>query len=136
MKTNFYLFDVLNPNEVRNGSLPQLKEIGPFVYREIRTRENVTFNGNGTLTYNERRKFYFMPELSIASDNLTVTSINMVVITAINLIQNNPILNNDIIKIIVDMFLLSEKETLFVTKPGLHTCFNFYFITYLIFILS
>ena len=77
-----------------------------------------------------------MPELSIASDNLTVTSINMVVITAINLIQNNPILNNDIIKIIVDMFLLSEKETLFVTKPGLHTCFNFYFITYLICILS
>ena len=32
-RTNFYMFEVENPNEILNGMKPKVKEVGPFVFR-------------------------------------------------------------------------------------------------------
>ncbi|KAK6645194.1 hypothetical protein RUM43_001470 [Polyplax serrata] len=66
-----YIFNVTNSQEYLNGNTTVLKfdEVGPFVFREKLRHTNVTFNGNGTLTYTAHRSAIFLPELS---SNLTL----------------------------------------------------------------
>ncbi len=45
--------------------------------REFRKKENVTFNGNGTVSYVEKKWYEFVPEMSVGSDDDEVTVINI-----------------------------------------------------------
>lgn len=86
--SEFYLFNLENSIEFENyGKKPVFKEIGPFVYKEVRYKENIVSNGNGTITYRERRRFFFVPELSSYPENYSITTINMGAITAITFAQ-------------------------------------------------
>jgi hypothetical protein len=39
---NFYIFDVVNPDAVTAGTAkPNLKERGPYAYKEIREKVNI-----------------------------------------------------------------------------------------------
>ena len=61
----FYLFHLVNHKEFESGGVkPVFQEIGPFVYQESRTKESIVNNSNGTITYKERRQFFFAPEKS------------------------------------------------------------------------
>lgn len=57
----FYLFSVKNPKEVENGEKPALEEIGPFTYRLQMDRVNVVFNSNGTLSYETKKTWHYLP---------------------------------------------------------------------------
>ncbi|XP_030747481.1 scavenger receptor class B member 1-like isoform X2 [Sitophilus oryzae] len=61
-----YLWNVTNRDEYMSGKDAKLKfqEVGPYVYRELMTHENVTFNENGTLTTNPFHPLVWAPELS------------------------------------------------------------------------
>ncbi|XP_060533282.1 scavenger receptor class B member 1 isoform X2 [Cylas formicarius] len=61
-----YLWNITNKEEYMSGKDKKLKfqEIGPYVYRELMTHENVTFNDNGTLTTNPSHPLVWVPELS------------------------------------------------------------------------
>lgn len=61
-----YIFNVTNSAEYLAGNDTDLKldEIGPFVYQEKLRHTNITFNGNGTMTYTAHRTAIFLPELS------------------------------------------------------------------------
>ena len=49
----FMFFNVTNPEEVKAGNArPILKEVGPYVYSEIRHKENITEGGADSLYYN------------------------------------------------------------------------------------
>jgi hypothetical protein len=117
---SFYLFNVTNPDEfVRDGSKPTFNEVGPFVYKDVRTKENVTLNSNGTITYKERRRFYFMHKLSALNDDTPITSINMVVITAVNLIRSIPFASRSkVITGFVDAFLRMNSEQILITRSA------------------
>ena len=41
------MFHVLNPEDIKNGSRPNITEIGPFVYREWREKRNITQSDDG-----------------------------------------------------------------------------------------
>ncbi|XP_066245542.1 sensory neuron membrane protein 1-like [Euwallacea similis] len=48
-----YIFSVENPEEIHRGSVPELKEIGPFCYQEWKTKINVNdIEGDDTMSYN------------------------------------------------------------------------------------
>ncbi|CAG9856254.1 unnamed protein product [Phyllotreta striolata] len=61
-----YLWNVTNREEYLNGIDDKLKlaEVGPYVYRELISHENVTFNENGTLTAAPKHPLIWVPELS------------------------------------------------------------------------
>ncbi|KAF7285884.1 hypothetical protein GWI33_009362 [Rhynchophorus ferrugineus] len=61
-----YLWNITNKDEYMNGKDKKLKfqEVGPYVYREHMSHENVTFNDNGTLTTNPNHPLEWQPELS------------------------------------------------------------------------
>ena len=117
LRTNFYLFNLVNPDEfVHNGALPEFEEIGPFVYDEIRIKENVTLNSNGTISYRERRRFFFNSDLSVQNDSVQITSINMVIVTSLNLLRSYSFLDSKIIKFVFEMIFKMNNESLLVTK--------------------
>ena len=37
----FYMFNVTNTDEIKDGKKPILEEIGPFTYKEVRKKENI-----------------------------------------------------------------------------------------------
>nr|CAI5839718.1 unnamed protein product [Callosobruchus analis] len=61
-----HLWNVTNRDEYLSGQDDKLKlqEVGPYVYRELMSHENVTFNENGTLTTVPVHPLVWVPELS------------------------------------------------------------------------
>ncbi|CAH1128658.1 unnamed protein product [Ceutorhynchus assimilis] len=62
-----YAFNITNSKEFMAGKEKMnVSQIGPYVYREILTNENATFNyEDGTVTYNPHREIIFAPEKSV-----------------------------------------------------------------------
>jgi len=74
-----YVWDIKNPESFqREGLPPQLVEKGPYTFREIRTKERVSFSEDGTnVTYHDIKTFYFEPQLSMGSLEDEVNVINV-----------------------------------------------------------
>lgn len=80
-----YVWDIKNAESFqRDGLPPQLVETGPYTFREIRTKERVSFSEDETnVTYHDIKTFYFEPELSKGSleDEVNVINVPLVVST-------------------------------------------------------
>lgn len=61
-----YLWNVTNKEDYMSGKDKKLKvqEVGPYVYRELMSHENITFNNNGTLTSIPSHPLKWVPEKS------------------------------------------------------------------------
>nr|XP_018906943.1 PREDICTED: scavenger receptor class B member 1 isoform X1 [Bemisia tabaci] len=78
-----YIYNVTNADEFLNdGQKPVLEELGPFVYVETWEKVNLTFNENGTLTFNQRKIFRFDPEQSVGSEDDMVVVPNIPMLSA------------------------------------------------------
>ncbi|ERL87022.1 hypothetical protein D910_04424, partial [Dendroctonus ponderosae] len=82
-----YMFNVTNPKEFLSGKEKMnVSEIGPYVYREVLTNQNATFNDtDGTVTYQPHREIIFAPEKSVGDpkvDRVLTTNIALVGIQA------------------------------------------------------
>lgn len=87
----FYLYNIKNAYDFETkGAKPLLEEIGPFVYKEHRLKENITHNDNYTISYKQRRIFEFIPELSAYNESFPITTLNIVTVNIINNLQANP----------------------------------------------
>ncbi|XP_063700410.1 scavenger receptor class B member 1 [Culicoides brevitarsis] len=63
--TKIYLFNITNADEFMAGKEKlKLKEVGPYVYKELFTHDNVTFNNNGTVSTTPRHPLVWQPHLS------------------------------------------------------------------------
>ncbi|XP_066251064.1 scavenger receptor class B member 1-like isoform X2 [Euwallacea similis] len=83
-----YMFNITNTEEFLNGSEKMnVVEVGPYVYREVLTNENTTFNAtDGTVTFYPHREFFYMPEKSIGDpheDYVMTTNIPLVGLQAL-----------------------------------------------------
>ena len=81
---NFNLFNLKNPDDFLKGARPDFEEIGPLVYQEYITKETVTDNQNGTISYYERRRYEFRPDLSKYNESYLVTTLNVAPIAILN----------------------------------------------------
>ncbi|XP_066991110.2 scavenger receptor class B member 1 isoform X2 [Anabrus simplex] len=80
----FRLFNYTNVREFKAGDETKLRveEIGPYTFLEQSERVNIVFGDNGTITYQDKRTYEFVPELSNGSLNDTVFTVNMPLMTA------------------------------------------------------
>ncbi|NXA30721.1 CD36 protein, partial [Eudromia elegans] len=87
----FWVFHVLNPSEVLDsGAAPKLEQRGPYTYRvRYLPKENITENPDGTISYMLPNVARFEPDMSIGTENDTVTCLNLAVVAAPALYTNN-----------------------------------------------
>lgn len=67
----FYFFNVTNPEEILQGEIPLLEEVGPYTYRELRNKANIQFGENGTTISAVTNKAYvFERNQSVGDPNV------------------------------------------------------------------
>ncbi|NXL73980.1 CD36 protein, partial [Leptocoma aspasia] len=78
----FWIFHVLNPSEVMDeGAQPKLEQRGPYTYRvRYLPKENVTESENGTISYMLPNIANFEPDMSVGTENDTMTILNLAVV--------------------------------------------------------
>ncbi|NWR10593.1 CD36 protein, partial [Paradoxornis webbianus] len=77
----FWIFHVLNPIEVMNGTQPSLEQRGPYTYRvRYLPKENVTEGENGTISYMLPNAADFEPDMSIGTEDDIMTVLNLAVV--------------------------------------------------------
>ncbi|CAH8493814.1 unnamed protein product [Schistosoma haematobium] len=108
----FYFFNLTNPIEFQSGHKPHLKQLGPYTYLEKRMKFNIT-QINETITYQEIKWYYFVPNLSNGTENDMITTINLAYIAIATKFNELPWLLSRIIEQIEKHF----HEYLFIKKP-------------------
>lgn len=72
------MFNWTNTAEIGDSDVkPHFAECGPYVFLESHKRSNITWNENGTVTYNQIRTWHFVPERSNGSLSDEITSLNV-----------------------------------------------------------
>ncbi|CAH2108670.1 unnamed protein product [Euphydryas editha] len=106
-----FLFNITNVNELLAGNnvTMQVQEMGPYVFREISKKVNISWNDNSTVTFRNQRFWYFQPHLSNGSLSDNVTSINPVLATIAYTLRTEHIM----LKVFVDMILRMYHTNIF-----------------------
>lgn len=79
-----YFFNITNPDEILNGKLPEVKELGPFIYKDNQIRSNITFDGDkNEVSFRLHSSTEFLPAETLAasgylSDHVQITTLNMI----------------------------------------------------------
>ena len=58
---------------MEGGAKPRLKQVGPFVYNERVERINEVFHSNGTVSYETKKLWYFLPSESLSLETEVCT---------------------------------------------------------------
>ena len=76
---NFYFFNVTNAQQFIDKSVaPNVSQIGPYVYREIRNKTDIELiNAGATLRYRQQKLFVFDANKSHGSENDVLTTVNI-----------------------------------------------------------
>ncbi|XP_041079328.1 scavenger receptor class B member 1-like [Polyodon spathula] len=85
-----YFFEVLNSNEILQGEKPLVRQKGPYVYREFRQKDNITFHDNNTVSYREYRQYHFFRNMSIGDETDKVVIPNMLVLGVAVMMEDLP----------------------------------------------
>ncbi|KAJ6649883.1 Protein croquemort [Pseudolycoriella hygida] len=107
------MFNWTNTEDVRNLDVkPNLVECGPYVFLESHKRSNITWNENGTVTYNQIRTWHFMPELSNGTLDDEITTLNVISATVAYMVRHGDALT----KLGANVLLNIRGGSLFVTQ--------------------
>ncbi|XP_059484365.1 scavenger receptor class B member 1 isoform X1 [Neocloeon triangulifer] len=78
-----YIYNVTNADEfLIDGAKPIVQELGPYVYRQEWERVNVEFHDNATVTFQQRKVFYFDAEASAGDEEDMVVVPNIPMLSA------------------------------------------------------
>lgn len=109
----FYMFNLTNSIEVKEGKKPAVYQVGPYTYRERRIKFDIVFNENGTVSYRQNRTFTFVREMSVGDPSVDlITTANPPVLSVINSLQYSPAG----IKTLVNDALRFYQEDIFMTR--------------------
>uniref|UniRef100_A0A2I3LX33 Scavenger receptor class B member 2 n=1 Tax=Papio anubis TaxID=9555 RepID=A0A2I3LX33_PAPAN len=109
--TQFYFFNVTNPEEILRGETPRVEEVGPYTYRELRNKANVQFGDNGTTISAVSNKAYvFERDQSVGDPKIDlIRTLNIPVLTVIEWSQVH------FLREIIEAMLKAYQQKLFVT---------------------
>ncbi|KAM9204335.1 platelet glycoprotein 4 isoform 1-T2 [Mergus octosetaceus] len=104
----FWIFHVQNPTEVlENGSRPKLEQRGPYTYRvRYLAKENITENSDGTISYMLPNAARFEPDMSVGTENDTITCLNLAVVAA------PALYTNAFIQLLLNTWIKSSKSSM------------------------
>ncbi|MEE6481440.1 hypothetical protein FKM82_012866 [Ascaphus truei] len=95
----FWIYHVLNPQDILNGSKPELQQKGPYTYLvRYLPKENITQNSNNTVSFVLPNSAVFQPHMSVGSEDDNFTVLNLAVAAAPSLYSSIPTLINGFIK--------------------------------------
>ncbi|KAK2819067.1 hypothetical protein Q5P01_024628 [Channa striata] len=108
----FYFFNLTNPQEMLDGEMPAVVEIGPYTYREYRPMEEVNFQDNGTKIAAVNTKTYiFQPNMSQGPESDLIRTVNIPAITLMEKFKTHSIIAN-----LISAYMRGENDGLFVTR--------------------
>uniref|UniRef100_A0A2K6QYM1 Scavenger receptor class B member 2 n=1 Tax=Rhinopithecus roxellana TaxID=61622 RepID=A0A2K6QYM1_RHIRO len=109
--TQFYFFNVTNPEEILRGETPRVEEVGPYTYRELRNKANVQFGDNGTTISAVSNKAYvFERDQSVGDPKIDlIRTLNIPVLTVIEWSRVH------FLREIIEAMLKAYQQKLFVT---------------------
>merc|ERR1711892_285689 len=88
--TKFYFFDMINPSDLfHSHEKPILEERGPYTFREVEKKVNLTWHENGTISYRRVKFWYFERELSVGPLTDAVTTINVPVVGSAEFVRGD-----------------------------------------------
>lgn len=62
---SMYLYNWTNTDQVRvAGVKPNFERVGPYVFREEKLKNNITWYSNNTVSFMPQRTWFFEPEMS------------------------------------------------------------------------
>uniref|UniRef100_A0A673MBL0 Scavenger receptor class B member 1 n=1 Tax=Sinocyclocheilus rhinocerous TaxID=307959 RepID=A0A673MBL0_9TELE len=108
-----YFFHIVNPDEILKGEKPTVVQRGPYVYRENRWKDNITFHDNHTVSYKEFRQYFFEESMSVGDESDVVTIPNMLVLGASVMMENMPFP----VRLLLSTTFKTFNEEPFLTKP-------------------
>lgn len=90
MHLDFYFFNWTNPEDLTlPGVKPNLVQVGPYSFLEIRQKVNITFHPeNNTVSYFQQRFWYFDQERSNGTLQDNITQLDAVAVSATHKVRN------------------------------------------------
>lgn len=118
LRMSIYVYTVTNADEVvKSSSKINLKEIGPFVYHEYKSKEFVDNNQvTGLITYKLRKRYTFLPDQSIGDPTvMNITWPNVPLIAARSVLDNLPFFERQAAYMLMNNAIKSKSEPAFIT---------------------
>ena len=89
-------FNVSNPEEVKNGGKPDLKEVGPYAYLEVRRKENIFEIDTDKIQFGQYYEYHFNQtetdkECDGCSADDEITVLNGALMAVVGLLQQNKV---------------------------------------------
>lgn len=89
MYIDIYFHNWTNPEDIQHEK-PMFNQMGPYRFYEKRTKVDIGWNDNGTVSYRQTRHWFFDPKHSNGSLRDQVTNVNMVPLTVAHLARFRP----------------------------------------------
>ena len=81
--TKFYFFDLVSPQQLLfQKEKPALYQKGPYTFREVEKKVNISWNSDNTVTYRRMKFWFFERDMSVGPLTDTVTTINVPMVGA------------------------------------------------------
>ncbi|XP_072040615.1 scavenger receptor class B member 1-like isoform X2 [Amphiura filiformis] len=91
MRMQYWVWDILNPDDFLMGDKPIMEQKGPYTYLEYRNKLNITHDHDeGTVSFRGRTNYQFVPEESVGLESDTFWTVNVPVFTVANLLKDQP----------------------------------------------
>lgn len=139
--TSIYMFNITNVDDMMSGDgnvRPRVEELGPYVFRETITKENVTWYSNDTISYYNKKSWIFEADKTNGSLSDIITSVNPTIASIANMMRYESLFT----KIGVDFGLSMLHKHQFLTAdvaswlfngiedPIMEAAYNFPFISF------
>lgn len=120
----FWFFNLTNSQEVLEGQVPVLQQVGPYTFQEKQLKYNLTFNDpEGSVTYLQNKTFFFREDLSEGHTlGDSITTVNAVMMTVGAKFESLPAG----LKALIEIYFIRFDMKPFITRPAGQLLFDGY----------